>query len=333
LATEAARQAVRVAERVRPAVIWAATPHLNGLVGLALSEALGVPLVYDVRGFPEMSWAAREVGREGATGHQLRRQAETRIMHDADLVVTLAPTMNAEIVGRGIAPGKVRILPHAVDVDGLASGNGARVRRLHRLSDRVVVGHASSLGPNEGLEVFLRALSLARRSDDRIAGMVVGEGPGRTSMEALASTLGIAEHVVWTGRVQREKMADYLAAYDLFVVPRPAMTLNEVVAPLKTVEAMAAGLCVVTSAVSALTDQTADTAVHVPPDDIEGLAHTLVELVQDPARRAEAGNAAKLRARAMHATPVLDTTMREALRAVDALGGDYHAHGWQSETA
>jgi hypothetical protein len=100
LAAANAESLLGLVERIRPGLILAGTPSLNGSVGRALCSAAEIPFVYDVRGFPEMTWAARPGGGESELYH-LRRQAETGCAAAADVVITISETMKAELVGRG----------------------------------------------------------------------------------------------------------------------------------------------------------------------------------------------------------------------------------------
>ena len=96
--------ALDLVERGGVDLVVAGTPNLNGAVALALRSAAGIPFVYDVRGFPEMSWAANPGGAESEL-YRRRREAETACATAADLVITLSETMRAELVGRGLARG------------------------------------------------------------------------------------------------------------------------------------------------------------------------------------------------------------------------------------
>lgn len=61
-----AELAGRLVERLRPAVLHAATDHGNGRVALALREVYGLPVVYEVRGFLEETWLSQDPARTPA---------------------------------------------------------------------------------------------------------------------------------------------------------------------------------------------------------------------------------------------------------------------------
>lgn len=339
--------ALELAVDVRPALLWAATPHLNGLVGLALRGRLGVPLVYDVRGFPDLTWLTERgaAGERTGRGHTGAGEppgpapdraarlgaAEARCMFEADAVVTLSETMRAEIVAHGVDGDRVRVLPHAVEVAsadlpatgsgegsraaaqghaGGRAGAGAQLRRRLGLDDRLVVGHASTLRRYEGADVLLRAVALARQSRDDVGCLVVGDGPARAELERLADELGIERAVRFAGRVDASDMPAHYAACDILAVPRIAAPVCERVTPLKVFEALAAGRPLVASALAPLEEAAAGAARFVAPGDPAALAHELLALAADPAGRARLG-ARALEAAALNSSARLDRALRD----------------------
>ena len=96
---------MELVEQVRPAVLHPASNHLQAQVALALAEPLGIPVVYEVRGFIEETWASHPERDEDAARQSERymavRATESRIMAASDAVVTLSETMRLEVIARG----------------------------------------------------------------------------------------------------------------------------------------------------------------------------------------------------------------------------------------
>jgi len=105
-------------ERIRPAVLHPASNHLQAQVALAIAGPLGIPVVYEVRGFIEETWASHPERDEDAARESDRyraiRDTETRAMAASDAVVTLSETMRLEIIARGCDADKVVVIPNAV---------------------------------------------------------------------------------------------------------------------------------------------------------------------------------------------------------------------------
>jgi hypothetical protein len=77
--------------------------------------------------------------------------------------------------------------------------------------------------------------------------LLVGGGPQDANLKAQAQRLGIADKVVFTGRVPHSEVSRYYDLIDLLAYPRHSMRLTELVTPLKPLEAMAQGRIFVAS--------------------------------------------------------------------------------------
>jgi len=308
--------------RVRPALLQATTPWLNGLLGLALRRAFSIPLVYDVRGFPEMTWAVRD-GGDASELYRLRRVAETRCMREADRVITLSETMRAHIAGRGIDAARIHVVPHAVDIDAFAPRPpDPDLLRRHGLTGGLVVGCVSSLLGYEGLDTLLRAIAAVRRCDRRVMGLLVGDGAAMPHLRELVHELDLEDAVVLTGRVPHAEVAGHLSLIDVFVVPRHDHEVCRFVTPLKPFEAMAAGRCMVVSDLPALAEAVGGGSAGriVTPDDHGELAAVLEELAARPDERARLASAARELAVAQHGPEAIDRAMAGALAALTGPG-------------
>jgi glycosyltransferase involved in cell wall biosynthesis len=310
-----AEQVLKLVQRERPSLIIAASPHLNGVMALALRAATGTPVVYDVRGFPEMTWALQH-GGAGSEIYRLRRRIETHCAAEADGVITNSDTMRAELYSRGIPSAKVGVVPQVVDTTAFSPRKRpAELARAHRLQDRFVVGSISSLREYEGVDVLLRAVAATRAHLPELAALVVGEGPAREGLERLAAELGLTDSVVFTGRVDHSRVSDHYALLDLFALPRRDMEVCRTVTPLKPFEALAMGVPVIASELAAtveLADATSAVRL-VPPDDPDALGREILALAVDEGTRAELATAAREYALERHGRDVARAAMRSAL--------------------
>ncbi|MFZ0189554.1 MAG: glycosyltransferase family 4 protein [Streptosporangiaceae bacterium] len=292
--------AARLTEQLRPAVLHAASNYANATIALALGERYGLPVVYEVRGFWEDTWLSRHPkGNDLASSELYRRNRdlETRCMQAADLVVTLGEAMREEIVARGIPAEKVLIVPNAVSEEFLQPLPDADALRkeLGIAPNEHVVGEVSSLVPHEGIGTLLEATRLLRERGLPVRALIVGDGPERPALQRQAADLGLGEAAIFTGRVPAAKVREFHALLDVFVVPRTPDRVCQLVTPLKPVEAMASGLCVVTSEVKALAEiikPDVTGALTIPQDPV-ALADSLELLVCSPDIRKKLGDNAR----------------------------------------
>jgi len=122
---------------------------------------------------------------------------------------------------------------------------------------------------------------LERRPDVRL--LLVGGGPQEGELKQLATTLGIADKVVFVGRVPHEKVRDYYDLVDVLVYPRLSMRLTELVTPLKPLEAMAQGKLVAASDVGGHRELIGDgvTGVLFKSGKVEELAIKVIEVLEE----------------------------------------------------
>jgi glycosyltransferase involved in cell wall biosynthesis len=292
--------AARLTDRVRPSVLHAASNYVNAVTALGVGKSHGLPVVYEVRGFWEDTWLSRSPDSEQRASSELyrrNRDLETWCMLAADLVVTLGEAMRDEIVARGVPAEKVLIVPNAVSQEFLQPLPDATVLRdeLGIGRNEHVIGVVSTLVPHEGIGTLLEATQLLRERGLKVRALIVGDGPERAALQRQAADLGLGEAVIFTGRVPAAKVREFHALLDVFVVPRTPDRVCQLVTPLKPVEAMASGLCVVTSEVKALAEiiKPDVTGALTIPQDAVALADTLEPLVRSPDVRRKLGDNAR----------------------------------------
>jgi glycosyltransferase involved in cell wall biosynthesis len=292
---DAAFLAARVVRAVRPSVLWAASGdrgYDQALVALALGERFGLPVVHEVRSLPE-SGAAAEAEPDPADAPARRAATELRCMQAADHVVVTAAAVRDEIVRRGVPAAHVTVVPNGVDADAFEPrppDAGLVVR--YRLGDRVVIGSVGGLDdPDRGPDLLIYALAALRRQKLAVAALIVGDGRRRRELEQLARRLKVDDGVAFTGAVPHERVADYHALLDAFVVPATDAAGD---VPLAALEAMAMARPLVVADEPVLIEVAAPgiRGLTFPVGDAGRLAATLERLVADPGlgpRLGEAG--------------------------------------------
>lgn len=137
------------------------------------------------------------------------------------------------------------------------------------------------LSPEKGLEDLLTAVARAGAAGADLQLVLVGEGPDRERLQALAQELGIAARVRFAGFVgTRGELVALLDAADVFALPSRSEGL-----PHSVVEAMARGLPVVATAIGGLPELLGEgSGIILPPRDPQALAAVLGELAADRGR-------------------------------------------------
>ena len=177
------------------------------------------------------------------------------------------------------------VIPNGIDVEAFAGGDPDAARRDLGLepSERAVV-MVAALRPEKAHEAFVDAIARLRAAGWPVRGLIVGEGPRRAAVEAAIAASGVADRIAMLGR--RDDVARILRAADALVLPS-----HDVVEtlPLVVLEAMAAGVPVVASAVGSVPDvvRRGETGWTIPPADGAAAARALREVFADAARTRE----------------------------------------------
>jgi glycosyltransferase involved in cell wall biosynthesis len=179
----------------------------------------------------------------------------------------------------GLNPAKVRVVANGVDVAAIdAARPGPLVRRELGLPESSpvigLVGRLDHWGKGHK-ELFEAMVSLKERHP--VHALIVGGGRRIDEVRALAASLGLGEVVHFLG--PRRDVPDLLNAMDIFVLPSYSEGVS-----LALLEAMAAGLPVIATAVGGLTEvvRDGDNGLLIPPRDAGALAEALTRLLKSP---------------------------------------------------
>jgi PEP-CTERM/exosortase A-associated glycosyltransferase len=285
---EIARRIEQVARRVRPHLLHAHSPVLNAIPALRVGHRLGMPVVYEVRAFWEDAAVDHGTAREGGLRYRLSRGLETWTLRRADAITTICDGLRDDICARGIPAEKVTVVPNAVDIEEFSAGGAPDpgLKKQLGLDSVRVLGFIGSFYAYEGLVVLLRALTKLLARGERVRVLLVGGGRQEAELKQLASELGIADHVIFAGRVPHGEVQRYYNLIDVLVYPRLSMRLTELVTPLKPLEAMAQGRLLVASDVGGHRELIVhgETGTLFKAGDAEALAAAVTDLLRQPAR-------------------------------------------------
>lgn len=278
--------------RTPPRFVWQ-RHELFQTAGLRLARRLGVPSVLFVPAV--VVWEAHQWGTQRpGWGRLVERLGEHPALLGADLLACGSDQVAAQVIERGVDPARVIVTPSGVDMgDFQRPVDRDAIRRRLGIADRFVIGWVGSFRPFHALE---RAVEAATSVENSCL-LLVGDGPTRHRVEALAAERGVP--VTVTGTVPHDEIADLIWAMDAAVVlARPDQPFHY--SPLKVAEYLACGVPVVAPATGQLAERLRheEDSLLVPSGDDRALGQALRRLSEDPAL------AASLRAGALAAAPL-----------------------------
>jgi glycosyltransferase involved in cell wall biosynthesis len=183
-----------------------------------------------------------------------------------------------------VRPERVCVARNGVPLQALRqAGAGARSRVRAELQiepGRPVLAVIGRLHPVKGHRALLAMLPAILRNCPQAQLLVIGDGPERAACEALASHLGISDHVRFLGK--RGDVPRLLSAVDLVLMPSQSEGLG-----LAAIEALAAARPVVAFAVGGLSEVVVDglNGRLVPAGDCDAFTEAVIETLHDPGRR------------------------------------------------
>jgi D-inositol-3-phosphate glycosyltransferase len=231
---------------------------LSGIAALPVALELGIPLVQSFHTLAEMKSMALPAV---ASAESVRRvRSETFLAMQADAVVANSTAEVGHLIESvGADADRVWIVPPGVDTGLFAprAGAGAELRRALGIeAARPILAVVGRVQPLKGQRLAVRALAALPHPRPMlvIAGEATpGDGAYFSGLLELSQQLGVAADVRFAGALDRESVAELLAAAAVTLVPSHSETFG-----LVALESAACGTPVVAQRVSGLTESVAD---------------------------------------------------------------------------
>lgn len=215
-----------------------------------------------------------------------------------------------------IASGKLSIIPNGIDLAPLLQMLDQRTakERLGLSPNAQVIGCVGRLEVQKGHHFLLEALALLReRRGDCPHLVIVGMGGALDGIRQRTEALCLVDRVLLLGT--RRDIPEILAALDIFVLPSLWEGL-----PLALLEAMAAGVPVIASAVGGIGDVLGNGryGVLTPPSDVPALHSSIVDLLDDSEKRRALGRLGQMRAHQDYSASTMVCRLEEIYTTVGA---------------
>lgn len=169
----------------RFALVIAPSPPLTiGVSAWLVCKIRGSSLVYNVQEiYPDVAVQLGAIrSRQMIEAlHRLERFVYDR----SDAVTVISAGMKANLLAKGVPPGKIELIPNHVDPIAVpAPGSSNSFSTMHGLDGKFVVGYAGNIGKPQGLEIVIGAAD-ALRHDSTIIFVIVGDGSAKREIERL----------------------------------------------------------------------------------------------------------------------------------------------------
>ena len=249
--------------------------------GIWISRRFRLPMLLEINAplFEERSHY------DGLALKSLARWSQGYAWRNADCALPVTRVLADTVASYGVDPGKIVVIPNGI--------NGARfshapdtlaAKRALGLDGGLVLGFTGFVRDWHGLDTVIDMI--ANDAPDSVDGrtlLVVGDGPARASLEAQAARLGIADRVRFTGIIERDDVARYVAAFDVALQP----AVVSYASPLKLFEYLALGKAIIGPAQPNIEEILTDgeNALLFDPADPKAMARAIDRLCADPLLR------------------------------------------------
>ena len=228
---------------------------------------------------------------DGLRLHRLGRWAQRLLWNQADHVLPVSRVLARTVEEYGVSASRITVIPNGVNPERFGVMPETDVAKTSlRLPARIVIGFTGFIRSwNEVHRLIDFTAQHHTRLDTHI--LVVGDGPARAFLEQHASTQGVSDRLTITGVVERDKVARYIAAFDIAAVP----SVNPYASPLKLFEYLQLGRAIVapdTENIREILTNEEDALLFDPAGD-GALEAVLLRLCSDPLLRSRLGNSAR----------------------------------------
>lgn len=251
---------------------------------------------------------------------------EKRVLARCDLAHAVSSYLADRLVELGVPPAKVVVVPNGFDPSRISLSRGRdAVRAEYGLTDTLVIGFAGWFVPWDRIDFLIEVFATVHARLPKLRLCLVGDGtPAREAVERLRGT-SLADAVVLTGAVPRQKVYDLIQMFDIGLLPHS----NLFGSPVVMFEMMGLGVPLLLPALPPIRDVHADgdTALLFAPLDHEDCSRKLLRLAESVTLRRELAQRAYVRLVETH------TWLHTAERILAALPQPAATNGAAATTA
>lgn len=220
---------------------------------------------------------------DGIALDRLARWTERYAWRGADYVLPVTQVLSDYVRDAGVDESRIVVIPNGINPRRFGGVTDTeKAKAALGLPHCLMLGFVGFMREWHGLDQVIRLV--AEESGERYHALLVGDGPARPELERLARSLGVADRVTITGLVERDRVANYIAAFDIALQPRVVAYAS----PLKLIEYLALGRAIVAPAQPNIKEILTDgeNAILYNPEDATDFKNVIRRLCSDGGLRA-----------------------------------------------
>lgn len=273
-------------------------PDTIFLVGAFMKTFLGAKFVFDHHDLsPELHEA--KFGEWGAI-RRILLLLERWTYKLADVALVTNQSYRQIAIKRcGMDPNRVFVIRNGPEIDRFTPVPAVPAWKNGRM---YLVGYVGHLSRQKGVHHLVAAAHhvVRRRGRTDIQFVVVGDGPELRHLRAQAEELGIGDHFTFTGFIAQSdpRLLEVLSTADICVCTLDNTKMNNLSTAMKIIEYMALSKPIVQFDLKEARVSAESASLYAEPDNALDFAEKLLQLIEDPTRRAEMGRLGRQRVEA-----------------------------------
>ncbi|MDQ2716578.1 MAG: glycosyltransferase family 4 protein [Chloroflexota bacterium] len=251
-------------------------------------KLLGAKIILDVRDVSPELMAAKSKGRMRKLVVPLAALQERISAAFAQHIVTVGWPFEEALLRRGIPQAKITNILNSSDpkIFPIANRQPSPADATPREQPFILMYHGT-LAWRNGLDIAIRALTLARQTVPDVRLDIMGRGEEMPHLKQLAAELGIADHVVFIDPCPLDKVVDFVLHGDVGIIPYRYDGFMELVLPTKAYEFAWMERPMIASDTPAIRSMfRPESLVRCDPLQVESFAEAIIDLYQHPEKRA-----------------------------------------------
>ena len=255
--------------------------------GTWLKMLTGCPFVVEVNA----PFSKERHAYGGLAFASLARAVERHVWRRADAVIVVTQALAADVMAAGVAPDRIVVIPNGIDPARFTAVPPTEAAKTRLgLAGTLVLGFTGFPRDWHRLERVIDYIADAP-GGDRLRLLIVGDGPMVPALKRHAAARHVAERIIFAGVVPRERVGDYVAAFDVALQPHATPYAS----PLKMVEYMALGRTIVAPDLPNIRELMThrENAILFNLNDDGALVRALDEVLADPMLRQRLGEGAR----------------------------------------
>ena len=293
--------------------------NLHNDAGVRVGNDLGIPVVLEVNTPYALERTQYDYWGKRLIFGSLALHREISTFRRADHIVTVTKVLKDYLVGSGLDPDAITVVPNGVDLalfePNVSMSKASALKRMHGLGSFKVIGFVGSLVSSHGLCSILDALVIMGHRGAKVKAVLVGSGPESGRLRRAAVEKGIPKQVLLAGSVPHSDVPSWVSVFDIALKPDSAFWS----CPIKIMEYMAMRKAIVAPDIPAIREMLIDgqDGLLISSSDPQALADAVLRLLADPTLMQQLGENARARAVAKfqwaRAVGQIEDTLRNAL--------------------